>query len=140
MAGLMASLLVPLAASPAQAATCSSGAYFYYDPGVEAGASFNWQPQCSDGVAQIWNGRVYDPLCDARSAYAWFEVYDRNPNGTYRFLGRSPTYKNGGGCGSSATFPTWRVESPGAFGWKVVVYLRACSGFCSSTRTYTHTG
>jgi hypothetical protein len=140
-AALLLTPMTVLAATPAQAADCSSNAHYYYQPGVEVGVSFNWAPECSDGIAQLWGGTVYDRLCDGRAGYAWFKVYDRQPNGTYLLLATSPKYAVTNGSGSSASFPTWRPRSPGSIGWKLAVVLQACnSGSCSTARTYNSLG
>lgn len=84
---------------------------------------------------------MYDRLCDGPSGYVWFKVYDRQPNGSYLWLATSPKYAVTNGCGSSASFSTWRPRSPGSTGWKLTTLLQACnSGSCSSTRTYDNVG
>jgi hypothetical protein len=125
---------------PAQAATCTPP-YSYGQFSPEVGVGFDWAPQCSDGVAQISDGTVYDRLCDSRAAYAWFEIYDRQSNGSWVRIATSPKFSALNDCGTSSTFATWRARSPGTIGWKLVTLLQACNFWsCSSLRTYENTG
>jgi hypothetical protein len=143
-------LVAPVAAlagpaTAAQAVSCTSTANWYYGiPGVEAGTNFQWQAECTDGVAQVWNGVVTDPLCDGRAAKVWIQVWDRNPNGTYQLYATSPVWWANNGCGTSSSYSTWRPRSPGSEGWKLSVHLQACNGSvfnaCSSERVTNEFG
>lgn len=125
-----APLLLGAGAAPAQAVTCGTG-YYYYWQGAVSSVSFNWYPECSDGTAHITSGTVYDTSCDSRTAEVEFQIFDKASNGSYNSISLSPWYK-ASGCGTSATFPTWVGNSPGSSGWELMAHLRACSTTCSS--------
>jgi hypothetical protein len=123
--------LVIASASPASAACAQS--HYYYVPGTNAAVSFDWNPECSDGVAQVWNGVVYDTLCDSKAAAAQIWVDDRSPSGAYNNIAISDWYNSKTGCGNSSTFTTWRPRSPGSIGWRLRVRLRACTSSSGCT-------
>src|SRR5262245_283227 len=87
MAGLLLtpSILLLGPTTPAYAHDC--GGLYRHAVSPVSRADFVWDPWCSDGRSFIGYGSVEDTSCDARSAYAYFEVYDLNQStGTYKLL------------------------------------------------------
>jgi len=128
---LVAACLVLVGPGAAHAANCTPQVH---EPAVGPGdgtsrASYDFASQCSDGNSRIW-GTVSDPLCDMRAAQLQYEVWDRNPDGTYRQI-INYTFSVSNGCGTSSTFSR-TAASPGQVGWRLRVSLRACnSSGCS---------
>jgi hypothetical protein len=112
--------------SPAHALSCSS-TYSYGAGSANGGVRVfvNWNPECSDGLARVYGGRITD-TSPTRDAQARVIVSDRRANGTYFEVATSRWWINSNGQDSSASIPTWRPHSPGSVGWRIVIQWRAC--------------
>lgn len=130
-----AAAVTPLAAAPAQAATCNGRSD---SASASVGrTTFTWD-LCSDRSVQIWSGTLHDTNCDGRSAYVSFgtQMYLPGP-GTWVGVSGSSSYKADTGCGNWATYPRItlpnRLSTPGGDCSTCLHRLRISIWACNST-------
>jgi hypothetical protein len=130
---LLTQAVVVIAASPAQAATCTTKVH---ETSVQDTMSplvrvkYDFAPECSDGNARVW-GTVYDMACDNRAAEIRYWIYNKTSSGSYSQVD-SGFANTDNGCGTNSTFSHTRT-SPGSVGWRFKVQIRACNTWGCST-------